>query len=99
MADAERPDGSELSEALGPAVKSALLDPACQRLRDWTLIGPVQRAEIESFVERMLAEERERERVSVQRLSSCAPKRLFNSLPPFLSRLLRVLRGCGGGGE
>lgn len=45
--------GSELSEGLGPAVKSALLDPACQRLRDWAQIGPAQRAEIESFAERL----------------------------------------------
>lgn len=52
--------GSELSEGVGPAVKSALLDPACQRLREWALIGPVQRAEIESFAERLLAAERER---------------------------------------
>lgn len=52
--------GSDLSDGLGPAVKSAMLDPACQRLRDWALIGPVQRAEIESFAERLLAAERER---------------------------------------
>ena len=49
-----------LSDQLGLAVNRALFDPACQRLNEWALIGPVQRAALESFAERLLAAERER---------------------------------------
>lgn len=48
-----------LSDQLGLAVNRALFDPACQRLNEWALIGPVQRAALESFAERLLAAERE----------------------------------------
>ena len=60
MSEERTPGALGSNDVLGPSVKSALLDPACQRLRDWALIGPVQRAEIESFAERLLAAERER---------------------------------------
>lgn len=41
-------------------VNRALFADECQRLAEWALIGPVQRAALESFSERLLAAERER---------------------------------------
>lgn len=41
--------------ALGVAVNRALFRPECQRLSEWALIGPVQRAAVESFAEALLA--------------------------------------------
>lgn len=35
------------------AIDSALADPACQRLAEWAAIGPVQRAAVESFADRL----------------------------------------------
>lgn len=48
------------SAELGVTVNRALFVPECQRLNEWALIGPVQRAALESFAERLLAAERER---------------------------------------
>lgn len=48
------------SDQLGLEVNRALFAPACQRLSEWALIGPAQRAALESFAERLLAAERER---------------------------------------
>lgn len=45
---------------VGQAVNRALFADECQRLAEWALIGPVQRAALESFAERLLAAERER---------------------------------------
>jgi len=41
-------------------VSRALFADECERLAEWALIGPVQRAALESFAERLLAAERER---------------------------------------
>lgn len=48
------------SAELSVAVNRALFVPECQRLNEWALIGPVQRAALESFAERLLSAERER---------------------------------------
>lgn len=58
--DVAGPKGSVMGDRLGIAVNRALFDPACQRLNEWALIGPVQRAALESFAERLLAAERAR---------------------------------------
>lgn len=34
-------------------INAALADPACQRLAEWAAIGPVQRAAVESFADRI----------------------------------------------
>ena len=47
-------------DELGAAVNRALFAEDCRRLSEWALIGPVQRAAVESFAERLLAAERER---------------------------------------
>jgi hypothetical protein len=52
--------GSGSNDLLGLAVNRALFADECQRLSGWALIGPVQRAALESFAERLLAAERER---------------------------------------
>jgi hypothetical protein len=54
------PAALRLNDQLGPAVNRALFADECQRLSEWALIGPVQRAALESFAERLLAAERER---------------------------------------
>lgn len=36
-------------------IAAALSNPACERLREWAAIGPVQRAEVESFAELVAA--------------------------------------------
>ena len=48
------------NDQLGMAVNRALFDLACQRISEWAHIGPVQRAALESFAERLLSAERER---------------------------------------
>lgn len=48
------------SERLGLLVNSAMLAEECLRLAEWALIGPVQRAALESFAERLLAADRAR---------------------------------------
>ena len=52
--------GSGSNDLLGLLVNRALFADECQRLAEWALIGPVQRAALESFAERLLAAERER---------------------------------------
>ena len=47
------------NDGLGLAVNRALFSDECQRLAEWALIGPVQRAALESFAERVLAAERD----------------------------------------
>jgi hypothetical protein len=60
---ADTPLALKLTEGLGLAVRRALLSDECQRLAEWALIGPVQRAALETFAERLLAEVlKERER-------------------------------------
>ena len=36
-------------------IAAALADPACTRLREWAAIGPVQRAAVQSFADRLAA--------------------------------------------
>lgn len=48
------------TEELGPLVNRALFADECERLAEWALIGPVQRAALESFAERLMVAERER---------------------------------------
>lgn len=60
MTDQATPAKVRLTDGLGVVVNRALFDPACQRLSEWALIGPVQRAALETFAERLLAAERER---------------------------------------
>lgn len=48
------------TDQLGLLVNRALFADECERLAEWALIGPVQRAALESFAERLLAAERER---------------------------------------
>jgi len=48
------------TDQLGLLVNRALFADECERLAEWALIGPVQRAALESFAERLLAVERER---------------------------------------
>lgn len=39
-------------------IDAALADPACQRLAEWAAIGPVQRAALASFADRIALPER-----------------------------------------
>lgn len=55
-----QPLGLPLNDGLGWDINRALFAGECQRLAEWALIGPVQRAALESFAERLLAAERER---------------------------------------
>ena len=60
QSDSGHGEALRLYDQLGLIVNRALLADECQRLTEWALIGPVQRAALESFAERLLAAERER---------------------------------------
>jgi hypothetical protein len=80
-------EGRRSTEQLGPLVNRALFADECQRLAEWALIGPVQRAALESFAERLLAAERERWK------SRCAGKSHYGC--QYLATCGSVCNKCG----
>jgi hypothetical protein len=74
------PAALRLNDQLGLAVNRALFADECQRLAEWALIGPVQRAALESFADRLLAAERERCAQLCEQWDATHPARLADEI-------------------